>query len=210
MMGSFHTVLPGLCVYAICGDNRSVFRVCVLIAALACVSAGTISFDFSLRDASGKTYGPASFAHHKATVLVFVATDCPNSNTYAPVLARLYREYSPRGVLFLNVYSDPAETAASVAKHDADFQIPYPGLLDPHQTLARQTGAKSTPEAIILSPDARELYRGQVDDRFVDLGKTRFQPTENSLREALDDVLQGKPVTRPVTKVLGCAIPGVN
>ncbi len=186
------------------------FRVGALIAALACASAAAASLDFSLRDASGKTYGPGALARYKATVLVFVATDCPNSNTYAPVLARLYREYSPRGVLFLNVYSDPAETAANVAKHDADFQIPYPGLLDPRQTLARQTGAKSTPEAIILSPEGRELYRGQVDDRFVDLGKTRFQPTEDSLREALDEVLQGKPVTHPVTKVLGCAIPGVN
>jgi thiol-disulfide isomerase/thioredoxin len=143
-------------------------------------------------------------------VFVFVAIDCPNSNTYAPILARLYREYSPRDVAFYNVYSDPSESADAVRKHDADFLVPFPALLDAHQTLARQTGARSTPEAVILGPDAQELYRGRVDDRFVDFGKTRFHPTQDDLGEALDAILQGKPVPRPVTKVLGCAIPGLN
>ena len=139
-----------------------------------------------------------------------MATDCPNSNTYAPVLARLYREYSQRGVAFYNVYSDPSENADAVRKHDADYLVPFPALLDPHQTLARQTGARSTPEAVILGPDGQELYRGRVDDRFVDFGKTRFHPTQDDLGEALDAILQGKPVPHPVTKVLGCAIPGIN
>ena len=165
---------------------------------------------FSLKDAAGKVYTAGDLAHYKATVLIFVAGDCPNSNTYAPVLSRLYREYSARGVQFLSVYSDPSETAATVRRHDIEYQLPYPSLLDPLQTLARQTGARSTPEAVILSSDGHELYRGRVDDRFVDFGKTRYQPTQSDLREALDEILQGKPVTHPVTKVLGCAIPGVN
>ena len=38
--------------------------------------------------------------------------------------------------------------------------MPFPALLDPHQTLARQTGARSTPEAVILGPAGQELYRG--------------------------------------------------
>jgi peroxiredoxin len=164
--------------------------------------------EFSLRDTTGKTYTADDLRRHKATVFIFVATDCPNSNTYAPVLARLYHEYSPRGVLFFNVYSD--ESAETVRKHDSEFNVPFPALLDPHLVLARQTGARTTPEAVILGPEGQQLYRGRVDDRFVDFGKTRFQPTENDLREALDDTLQGKPVAHPITKVLGCAIPGIN
>jgi thiol-disulfide isomerase/thioredoxin len=166
--------------------------------------------DFSLRDANGKTYTAADLRRDKATVLLFVATDCPNSNTYAPVLARLYREYAERGVLFLNVYSDPEETEATVKQHDAEYQVPFAALLDPHQTLARLTGAKSTPEAVILSSSGQTLYRGRVDDRFADIGKTRFNPSKDDLREALEAILQGKPVPVPVTRVIGCAIPGVN
>ncbi|HTS77546.1 MAG TPA: redoxin domain-containing protein [Bryobacteraceae bacterium] len=166
--------------------------------------------DFALKDASGVLHTSADLARHKATVFLFVATDCPNSNTYAPVMARLYREYSPRGVAFFNVYSDPSESAATVSKHDADFTTPFPALLDPHQTLARETGARSTPEAVILSSDGRQLYRGEVDNRFVALGKTRYSPTQNDLLDAIEAILQGKPVAHPVTHVLGCAIPGIS
>ncbi len=178
---------------------------------LACVGyAGAASADFSLQDASGNIHSSADLRQYKASVFLFVATDCPNSNTYAPVLAHLYRDYSSRGIAFFNVYSDPSESAVSVRKHDTDFQVPFAALLDPHQTLARETGARSTPEAVILSPDGQVLYRGRVDNRFVDFGKTRYQPTEDDLRDALDAILQGKTIAHPITKVLGCAIPGVN
>jgi thiol-disulfide isomerase/thioredoxin len=166
--------------------------------------------NFALQDTAGKTHTSGDLRQYKASVFIFVAIDCPNSNTYAPVLARLYREYSQRGFSFYNVYSDPSGNADAVRKHDADYLVPFPALLDMHQTLARQTGARSTPEAVILGPDGQELYRGRVDDRFVDFGKTRFHPTQDDLGEALDAILQGKPVPHPVTKVLGCAIPGIN
>lgn len=165
---------------------------------------------FSLADSAGKTHTAAEIHQHRATVLLFVATDCPNSNTYAPVLARLYREFSDRGVLFLSVYSDPDDNAAAVQKHDVEYQIPYPALLDPQHQLASETGARSTPEAVILSPAGEVLYRGRVDDRFVDFGKTRFSPSREDLHDALEQVISGQPVKNPVTKVLGCAIPGVN
>jgi len=181
---------------------------CAPLVLVSCAFATNPTF--SLRDSTGKTYNETSLAEHKATVFVFVATDCPNSNTYAPVLARLYREYSPRGIAFFNVYSDPVETADTVRKHDTDYAVPFPALLDPHQVLARMTGARSTPEVVILASDGHELYRGRVDDRFVDFGKTRYSPTENDLQEALDTILQNKPVVHPVTKVLGCAIPDLN
>jgi thiol-disulfide isomerase/thioredoxin len=188
---------------------RSLVRSCLQLALAANFLLASQS-NFALQDTAGKTHTSGDLRQYKATVFIFVAIDCPNSNTYAPILARLYREYSPRDVAFYNVYSDPSESADAVRKHDSDFLVPFPALLDTHQTLARQTGARSTPEAVILGPDGQQLYRGRVDDRFVDFGKTRFHPTQDDLGEALDAILQGKPVPHPVTKVLGCAIPGLN
>src|SRR5580698_1909287 len=150
------------------------FRLSLPLLMIGSAWGGSVSF--SLQDAQGITHTAADLGRDKATVFIFVASECPNSNTYAPILARLYREYSPRGVAFFNVYSDPAETAASVRKHDADYETPFAALLDPHQTLARETGARSTPEAVILGPEGRQLYRGRVDNRFIEPGKARFQP----------------------------------
>jgi hypothetical protein len=186
------------------------FRFGVLVSACTFALAAAAPVTFSLSDAAGQTRASTELRHYQAAVLLFVATECPNSNTYAPVLARLHREYSARGVLFWSVYSDPDDNAAAVQKHAAEYQIPYSALLDPGHTLALKTGARSTPEAVILSPEGVVLYRGRIDDRFVDFGKTRFRPAHEDLREALDQVLTGQPVKNPVTKVLGCAIPGVN
>lgn len=183
-------------------------RACLPLFVIGSAWGGSLAF--SLQDAKGGTHTAAEVGRGKATVFIFVATDCPNSNTYAPILARLYREYSPHGVTFFNVYSDPAESASSVQKHDADYRVPFGALLDPHQTLARETGARSTPEVVILGPDGRELYRGRVDNRFIEPGKTRYQPTENDLDEALGAILQGKPAPHPVTRTIGCAIPNLE
>jgi thiol-disulfide isomerase/thioredoxin len=182
----------------------------VILPLLLLGPASGASFEFSLQDSTGATHTAAGLARERATVFVFVATDCPNSNTYAPVLARLYRQYSPRGVAFFNVYSDPAETSASVHKHDTDFDVPFRALLDPHQTLARETGARSTPEVVIIGPKGQEFYRGRIDNRFVAPGQTRYQPTENDLEEALDAILAGKAPPHAVTRTIGCAIPGIN
>ena len=48
----------------------------ILCCALACCQAAAAPhFDFSLRDANGKTYTAADLRQEKATVLLFVATD---------------------------------------------------------------------------------------------------------------------------------------
>jgi thiol-disulfide isomerase/thioredoxin len=183
-------------------------RACLPLLLMCSAWGGSLAF--SLQDAKGITHTAAELGRGKATVLIFVATECPNSNTYAPILARLYREFSPRGIAFFNVYSDPSESASTVRKHDADYQVPFAALLDPHQTLARETGARSTPEVVILGPEGQQLYRGRVDNRFIEPGKTRYQPTENDLQEALAAILNGKAVPHPVTRTIGCAIPGIE
>jgi hypothetical protein len=81
--------------------------------------------------------------------------------------------------------------------------------MDSHQVLARQAGALGTPEAVILSPDGKVLYRGRIDDRFASFGKTRLHVDQHDLRDALDEVLAGEPVAHPYAPSLGCAIPGV-
>lgn len=143
-------------------------------------------------------------------MFVFLATDCPNSNSYAPELARLYSAYESRGVAFYAVYFDPAETAANVRKHDHEYAIPFPALLDPRQAVARATGARVTPEAVVISATGEVLYRGRMDDRFANFGKTRIHVDRHDLRAALDEILAGKPGSNPNVPSLGCAIPGVN
>jgi thiol-disulfide isomerase/thioredoxin len=178
------------------------------LAALLSGAGAPVRFDLAGTD--GVRHGQSEFGHSRAVVLVFIATDCPISNRYSPLLHGMASEYGAKGAPFLAVFSDAAVSMDAVKKYVTDYSLGMPGLLDPGASLARQTGARVTPEVVVLSPGGAVLYRGRIDNRYVDWGKTRPEATEQDLREALDAVLAGKPVLHPVTPALGCAITGVS
>ena len=161
---------------------------------------------FSLVDTAGHPHTAAEFAGKRAVVLFFVSTDCPLSNGYVPELNRIARDYGPRGVAFYAIQGDATVRAEDVRRHVKEFGYTFPYLFDPKESLAASTGATTTPEAAVLGPTGELLYLGRIDNRLEDFGKQRVQITEFDLRNALDAILNGKPVTRPRTKALGCAI----
>jgi peroxiredoxin len=171
-----------------------------------CAAAAAAPLTFQLHDTQGAMHTQAEFAGHKAVVLFFTTTDCPIANSYVPEMNRIHDAYGPRGVLFYAVQTDLTFPDADVAGYARDFHYAYPLLLDPGQQLVRFTGASVTPQAAILAPDGKLLYLGRVDDRVVDFGKQRLQPTVVDLRDSLDAVLAGKSVPHATTKSIGCAI----
>src|SRR3712207_4312256 len=73
--------------------------------------------DFTLRGADGKAHALRDFRDSKAVVVLFLGTQCPINNAYAPRLAELHRNYSGRGVQFLGVNSNRGDTPERVAEH---------------------------------------------------------------------------------------------
>ena len=82
----------------------------------------------------------------------------------------------------------------------------YPAIIDATQSLAKAAGATVTPEVAVILPNGTIAYRGRIDNTWVGLGKNRRQPTETDLKNALDQIAAGKPVTTPRTKAVGCFI----
>jgi thiol-disulfide isomerase/thioredoxin len=149
------------------------------------------------------------FESGKPTVLVFVRTDCPISNRYAPELQRLYKEYSSRVDFFL-VYADPSESPGSIRKHIADYGYPFPPLRDPHHALVKLSKAAVTPEAALFSARGELLYHGRIDDRYVDFGKYKPAADKHDLQDAIDEMLAGKPISEPATRAIGCFLADVQ
>ena len=146
-------------------------------------------------------------------VFVFVRRDCPVAGRYAPELARLQQAFPATGahpVRLVLVYVDPADTPALVEAHQREDATSLDWLLDPDHRLARRTGATVTPEAAVYAPashGARELlYRGRIDDRFVDVGRTRPAPTRHELRDAIEAALEGRRPAPPGGPAIGCFI----
>lgn len=162
-----------------------------------------------LLDLAGDPVDPFDGGQAGALVFLFVRTDCPISNRYAPEFRRIFDEFSARGVRFWLVYPDPDEPIAAIRRHIADYDYPGDPLRDPKHDLVRRTEATVTPEAAVFSPEGQLTYRGRIDDRYVAFGKTRPAPTTRDLRQALEETLAGKPVSRPRTRAVGCYIPGL-
>ncbi len=65
------------------------------------------------------------------TVLIFVSTDCPVSNRYAPEITRLYEQFAPQGVRFRLVYPNRLDTPAAIEATSARTRFPAIAERDP-------------------------------------------------------------------------------
>lgn len=142
-----------------------------------------------------------------ATVFLFVRTDCPISNRYAPEVRRLWEEHAPQGAAFYLVYPDPTEPVAEIRRSTEDFGYPFPALRDPEHRLVARTGATVTPEAAVFDADGRMVYRGRIDDRWASLGRPRAAPTKRDLDEVLAALAAGERLVPRTTRAVGCFIP---
>ena len=160
---------------------------------------------FKLRDYQGKEWALTDFARAKILVVAFLGTDCPLANRYSDRLAELAKEYAPRNVSFLAIDSNQQDSLVQMAHFAKIHRMDFPFLKDPGNAIADRFGAKRTPEICVLDADRKIRYRGRVDDQF-GIGFMRPAPKERDLVRALDELLAGKPITRPQTELAGCFI----
>jgi len=139
-------------------------------------------------------------------VLIFVSIDCPVSNRYAPDIQRLHHAFASKGVRFQLVYPNPSDNRAAIDRHLKDYGYPSIGVADPNHALVKTAQATITPEAAVFDKDRRLLYRGRIDDRFVELGRERPAATVHDLRNALAAALAGRAVIPSRTQAVGCFI----
>ncbi|HEX8203672.1 MAG TPA: peroxiredoxin, partial [Isosphaeraceae bacterium] len=99
--------------------------------------------------------------------------------------------------------------AAQVAAHAASFGVGFPVVKDPLNRVADQLSVERTCEVLVLDGAGRLRYRGAIDDQYHLRGR-KDAPTRSYLTEALDAVLAGRTVAKPVTPVVGCPIERVG
>jgi hypothetical protein len=143
-------------------------------------------------------------------VLLFVRTDCPITNRYAPELARIAQEFARQPVHFWLVYPDAATTMAAIEDHIAAYRFPGEPLRDPHHLLVKRAHATVSPEAAVFNASGDLLYHGRIDDRYVDIGRARAEAQTHDLEDAIRAVLAGKPVAHAESHAVGCSLADVE
>lgn len=177
----------------------------LLAAAVVCDDQASTS-QLQLLDLEGRLVAPLQATDAKATVFLFIRTDCPISNRYAPEIRRLYGKFASSGVTFWLVYPDPDESVETIRQHLKEYEYHFGVLRDPLHTLVKLTGVRVTPEAAVFLPGKRMVYRGRVDNRYIAFGKARPAPTTHNLERVLETILEGRPITVKTTTAIGCFI----
>ena len=180
------------------------------------LTPGSQAPDFTLPGVDGKTYTLNSFKKAKALVIIFSCNHCPTAQAYEDRIISLANDYrsrgaevvmiSPNAVDALNYselgYSDMGDSFDEMKQRAKDKAFPFPYLYDgDDQKTALAYGPVATPHCFVLDSDRIVRYAGRIDG-----SEKPGTGRGEDIRNALDAVLAGQPVTNPVTKVFGCSV----
>jgi thiol-disulfide isomerase/thioredoxin len=171
--------------------------------------------DFSLKGVDGKTYSLADFANSKVLVIVFTCNHCPTAQLYETRIKKLADDYRGKGVSLVAIqpnnpaairldelgYTDVSDSYADMKIRAAYRRFDFPYLYDGDtQATARAYGPKATPHVFIFDAGRKLRYEGRVDNS----QREALVKTQDA-RNAIDALLEGKPVPVSHTGVFGCS-----
>lgn len=82
------------------------------------------------------------------------------------------------------------------------LRFPWLYLYDETQNTALDYGALKTPHFFVFNDSWRLIYTGRNTDNPIDTS----QKTTNDLSNALEEAIQGKKISVPITNPIGCNI----
>ncbi|QDU50383.1 redoxin domain-containing protein [Gimesia panareensis] len=163
------------------------------------------SLTFRLPTADGKVVKLTTEPVEKATVVCFLGAECPLARLYGPKLNEMQAAYDPRGVRFIGVNSNQQDSLEDVKEYVKRYEISFPMAKDYNNEVADQFEAVRTPEVFVLDQQLTVRYRGRIDNQYLP-GISRAETTTHDLKNALDQLLAGKPIEVAKTKPNGCFI----
>lgn len=182
-----------------------------LAASAFAVEVGKPAPDFTGTDITGKTVKLSDYAD-KIVVIESYNSDCPfcNNQYKTGAMQALQTDLAAKGVAWLVVNSvNPKNfshrTPEQAQKEMADKKIVANAWIDDSSgTIGHLYEMLTTPQMFVIDKTGSLVYDGAIDDQpdpFHDPSKAR-----NYVREAVDEVIAGKPVAVSQTKSYGCSV----
>jgi thiol-disulfide isomerase/thioredoxin len=175
---------------------------------------GAAAPELDLPGVDGKTYRLSDFADARILVVIFTCNHCPTAQAYEQRIIDLQADYRDRGVALVAIspndplavrldelgYSDIGDSFEDMQLHARRRGFTFPYLYDGEtQRVSTEFGVLATPQVYIFDQQRRLRYNGRIDDADI------TPPTSHDARHALDDLLAGRDVAVPKTRVFGCS-----
>ena len=171
---------------------------------------GDIATDFSLKNIDGKMVSLADYKKAKGFIIIFTCNTCPVSVRNEDRILALDKKYKNSGfpVIAINPNNPAVQPGDSyelmkVRAKEKGFTFPY--LFDDGQKIFPQYGASATPHVYILQKEKEGLkvkYIGGIDNSSRNPDTVTIKYAEN----AIDALLEGKPIEVTKTRAIGCSI----
>jgi peroxiredoxin len=179
------------------------------------LKVGAHAPDFNLIGIDGKMHSLNEYASSKVLVVIFNCDHCPIASMYEKRIKQLTSDYRDRGVSVVVIMgNDPNAIHLSEKGHtDLGDTLPemklraeyrhfnYPYLYDGDtQAVALKYGPTATPHAFVFDQQRILRYEGRIDSN-----PREELVTKHEVRDAIDDLLTGKPVQVTDTPAVGCS-----
>jgi peroxiredoxin len=165
--------------------------------------------DFSLPDTgTSQTVTSADFAGKKGLLVMFICKHCPFVVHVQEALAKIGRDYRETDLAVVaisanDVETHPDDSPENLAAMASSLGFTFPLLYDESQEVAKAFKAACTPDFFLFDEKQELVYRGQMDDARP--GNTA--PNDGrDLRNAMDSLLAGTPISPDQKPSLGCNI----
>lgn len=129
---------------------------------------GLAAVDFSLPGTDGKTWSLQQCAGERGLLVVFICNHCPFVIAIRERLVRDARELIKSGINTVAIMSNdtrdyPEDSFENMERVAAEYNFPFPYLLDASQEVARAYGAVCTPDFFGYNQALQLQYRGRLD-----------------------------------------------
>ena len=143
----------------------------------------------------------------KGLLVAFTCNHCPYAIAVWPRLIRLAQYAQGLGIHTVginpNIHPDYPEDAPDKMKEKIkEWGIGFPYLVDNTQKVADAFKAQCTPDLYLYNAAHELLYHGRLDDHWKEETKIKRQ----ELKEAIENLASGKPISSDQYPSMGCSI----
>lgn len=164
--------------------------------------------DFSLPGVDGKVWTLRDAMGPNGLLVMFICNHCPYVKAIRPRLVRDLAELRDFGVHAIAIMSnDPSEYAEdsfdNMKKVAAEFDFPFPYVVDATQQVAKAYGAVCTPDFFGFNRNSELQYRGRFD---ASRKETAPEDARRDLYEAMREVAATQRGPAEQIPSMGCSI----
>jgi peroxiredoxin len=183
-----------------------------LVTPASAATVGQVAPDFSLSDVNGKTVKLSDFKG-RPVVLEWNNPGCPFVRKHygSGNLPALQKEFTAKGVAWLAInstedasvdYKTPPQLARWMSEQKA---APTAVLMDEDGKVGRAYNARVTPHMYLIDAQGRLAYAGAIDS-IASARAADIERATNYVRQGLNELLAGKPVSVAQNQAYGCTI----